>query len=70
MPEQPERALARWLVSLGYPWDVTFPGNQPPVDLGHLAEAWREQDGLTESDADTVADYRQWLEMEIADADA
>lgn len=66
MPDQPEKALARWLVSIGYPWDVTFPGNQPPVDLDHLAEAWRESDGQPEGDS--VADYREWLEREIADA--
>lgn len=39
-----EAAVTEWLFLLGYPFELSWPSDPPPVDHRELAAIWRQRD--------------------------
>jgi hypothetical protein len=56
-----ETEFIKWLVEvLGYPFNITFPGNPPPVDHALIAAHWNEYDNWNV----TIEEARQTIRDE------
>lgn len=58
---------AEWLCDIGYPFDISFPENPPPVNHAVLARLWNERDDWRISDDDAEACVRYEAGLTIAD---
>lgn len=61
---------AEWLCDIGYPFDISFPENPPPVNHAVLARLWNERDDWRISDDDAEACVRYEAGLTIADKGA
>jgi hypothetical protein len=58
---------AEWLFDIGYPFDVSWPENPPPVDHAVLARLWNERENWCVSDHDAEALVRNEAGLTVAD---